>query len=98
MRAHPVFRREGNNLYIKQPVDLYTLLLGEVQVETFKGKLSLRIPAETPSGWSSGCRQQGMPVLRNPGQFGDLFVKVEPLLPQKLSDEEKRLFRQLRSA
>lgn len=96
VRAHPVFRREGNNLYIKQPVDLYTLLLGgEVQVETFKGKLSLRIPAETPSGREFRLRGQGMPVLRNPGQFGDLFVKVEPLLPQKLSDEEKRLFRQL---
>jgi curved DNA-binding protein len=93
---HSRFRREGNNLHLSLPVDLYTLVLGgEVTVETLKGKLSLKIPPQTPNGREFRLRGQGMPQLKNAGQFGDLYVRVEVLLPQNLSDEEKSLFEQL---
>jgi curved DNA-binding protein len=93
---HPTFRREGNDLHMRLPVDLYTLVLGgEVTVQTLKGRVALRIPPETKAGQTLRLRGQGMPLLRDPSQYGDLYVEIEPLIPQGLSAEEKALFGQL---
>ncbi|MBN1485018.1 MAG: J domain-containing protein [Chloroflexia bacterium] len=95
--THPRFERSGDDLHVQVPVDLYTLLLGgEAHVPTLKGKeLRLRIPAETQNGRIFVLRGQGMPRLKNPQQHGDLYVKVEAQLPERLSREEKRLFQEL---
>jgi len=93
---HPTFRREGNDLHMRLPVDLYALVLGgEVTVQTLKGRVSLKIPPETKSGQIFRLRGQGMPLLRDNSQYGDLYVEIEALLPQGLSAAEKDLFRQL---
>jgi curved DNA-binding protein len=93
---HPTFRREGNDLHRELGVDLYMLLLGgEVAVPTLKGRVALRIPPETAAGRVFRLRNQGMPTLRNPQQSGDLFVTVQPVLPQGLSEKETKLFREL---
>jgi curved DNA-binding protein len=93
---HERYQREGNDLRVTQPVDLYTLLLGgEVTVETFRGRVSLTIPPETRAGQSFRLRGRGMPVLRREGEFGDLIVEVMPALPRDLSDREKELLREL---
>lgn len=96
VQPHPRFRREGNNLHITLPVDLYTMVLGgEVILTTLKGRVSLRIPAESKSGRVFRLRGQGMPLLKDPSTFGDLYVEVRPRLPDSLSDKEKALFREL---
>ena len=93
---HERYQREGNDLRVVQPVDLYSLLLGgEVTVETFKGRVSLTIPPETRAGQSFRLRGRGMPVLRREGEYGDLIVEVMPALPRDLSDREKELLREL---
>ena len=43
-------------------------------------------------------RGLGMPNLRNPDNRGDLYAVVSVEIPQDLSEEEKRLFRQLKQA
>lgn len=92
----PRFRREGRDLYLPVPVDLYTLVLGgEVEVDTLKGRILLKIPAETRGDRVFRVRGQGMPALRNKGQRGDLYVEIKPVIPQGLSEEEQELFRQL---
>jgi curved DNA-binding protein len=89
-------RREGDDLHTRLSVPLYTLILGgDVDVPTLKGRLSLKIPAETKAGRVFRLRGQGMPLLREPDQYGDLYVEVEPLIPQKLTAKEKELFEQL---
>ncbi len=93
---HPVYRREGVDLHMTHPVDLYTMVLGgEATVPTLKGRVSLRIPPETKAGRVFRLRGQGMPHLKNPSQFGDLYVEVQPTIPERLSEREKDLFRQL---
>ncbi|MBC7316424.1 MAG: hypothetical protein H5T70_08410 [Chloroflexi bacterium] len=96
VREHPNIERRGDDLYLKQPVDLYTLILGgEVRVETFKGPVSLRIPPETPAGRTFRLRGRGMPLLKDPSRYGDLYVEVQPVIPQNLSAKEKELFQTL---
>jgi curved DNA-binding protein len=93
---HQVFERKGDDLTCAVPVGLYTALLGgEVKVPTLTGTVRLKIPPETQAGRSFRLRGQGMPSLRERKQRGDLFAKVEVVLPQQLSDREKELFREL---
>lgn len=93
---HQVFERKGDNLHCKVPVDLYVALLGgEVQVPTLKGPVQLKIPPETQAARAFRLRGLGMPHLRNPTQHGDLFARVNVILPQHLNAQEKALFQEL---
>ena len=96
VRDHPTFEREGDDLHMELPVDLYTLILGgEAIVDTMNGRVSLTIPPETKGGQTFRLSGKGMPNLRDPSQRGDLYVKVRAAVPQDLNSEEKELFRQL---
>jgi curved DNA-binding protein len=94
---HRRFDRQGDNLMIEVPVDLYTALLGgEADVPTLKGTtLKLKIPSETQNGSRFTLRGQGMPRLKSPQEHGDLTVTVNVRLPTEISDEERAMFLQL---
>ncbi len=96
VQSDPHFERDGDDLKTEAPVDLYTLLLGgEAMVKTLSGQVSMKVPPETQPGRIIRLRGQGMPQLRDHQQRGDLYVKVQAKLPQRLSHEEKKLFEQL---
>jgi curved DNA-binding protein len=95
VKPHPQFRREKDDLHLETPIDLYTAVLGgETGVKTLDGEVQLKIPAGTQSGQVFRLRGKGMPTLRGKG-YGDLYVKVVPQIPCKLSDQEKQLFQEL---
>jgi curved DNA-binding protein len=95
VKPHPTFERRGDDLYVGVSVPLTVAMLGgEVQVPTLKGKVALRIPAETQNGRTFRLAGQGMPNLGNKSS-GDLLAKVRVVLPDKLTAEEKELFRKL---
>ncbi len=97
VRPHPFFQRDGDDLRAELPVALHEALLGaEVTVPTLKGRVALRIPPETQNGRTIRLAAQGMPRPKERGGgFGDLYVTVKVVLPQKLSDEERELAREL---
>lgn len=93
---HPVFRREGDNLFCTAPVDLYTAILGgQATIDTLKGKIKITIPAETENGNVLRLKKMGMPVYNSPGQFGDLYATIQIVMPKKLSEKEIALFNEL---
>jgi curved DNA-binding protein len=95
--THPGFERKGDDLYTEANVDLYTAVLGgQVKVATLKGDVMLSIPAETQAGKTFRLTGRGMPLLKKPNQFGDLYAKVKIMIPTHISDEEKKLFEQLK--
>jgi molecular chaperone DnaJ len=95
VRPHAVFKRSGDDLNVEVGVPLTVAVLGgEVQVPTLKGKLALKVPPETQNGRIFRLTGQGMPRLGKSGH-GDLMAKVSVVLPTRLSDREKELFRQL---
>jgi len=93
---HKVFQRQGDDLITEIPVPLTVAVLGgEVQVPTLKGgKLALKIPPETQNGRIFRLGGQGMPHLGKSTR-GDLKAKVNIVLPTKLTEKERELFKQL---
>lgn len=95
VKPHRIFERRRDNLHEAVPVPLNVAMLGgEIQVPTLKGKLALKIPPETQNGRIFRLARQGMPRLGSSTR-GDLLVKVNIMLPTKLTAEEKELFQQL---
>ena len=91
------YNRQGDDLNISVPVDLFTMLLGgSIPVSTFDRTVKLNIPKGTTSGKQFRLRGLGMPNLKNPDQRGDLYATVQADMPQNLSDEETRLVEQWR--
>lgn len=94
---HPNFERKGDDLYTDLPITMYTALLGgSVQVSTMAGQLKLTIPEGTQNGKTLRLRGKGMPRYGKPDQYGDLYVKIDVMLPTNLTAEEKSLLQQLR--
>lgn len=90
------FQRNKDDLIAEVPVNyLDAVLGGEVEVPTMEGRIALKIPAGTQNGRSFRIPGKGMPK-RGSGEFGDLIAKVKVRLPEKVTDEHKKLFEQLR--
>lgn len=96
---NPRFERRGDDLHVKAPVDLYTMLLGgDVRVAAMGGRtITLKIPPGSQNGRVHRIAGQGMPVLRAPETRGDLYVTLEVQLPTQLTARERELFEQLRT-
>jgi curved DNA-binding protein len=94
---HERFLRDGDNLSLNFPVDLFTLLLGgKVTVAGLDRSVKLDIPPETANGRVFRLKGLGMPHLKKQEQRGDLYVKVEAMLPEHLSEQERELVQQWR--
>ncbi len=90
------FTRDGDDLRVDVPVDLYTTVLGgEVRVPTLSGDVVLTIPPETQSGKTFRLSGRGMPKLRTPDTHGDLLARISVRVPTHLSDRERELFHEL---
>lgn len=92
----PVFKRDGNDLYMTVDLDLYTAVLGgDITVDTLDGKVKLKVKPETQNGTKTRLKGKGFPVYKKEGQFGDLFVTYQVKIPTNLTDKQKELFKQL---
>ncbi len=92
---HPDFRRKGQNLYVKQDIDLYTAVLGgSAEVKTPYGRINVKIPQGAQNGQKLRIRGKGMPVYKL-DRKGDLYVELHVIIPTNLSEKEKSLFREL---
>ena len=96
VKPHSVFKRDGNDLRIEVPVSFPQLALGgEIVVPTIDGsKMTINIPRGTQTGKEFRQRGKGMPILRGFAR-GDMIVTVRVVTPQKLSDREEELLREL---
>lgn len=96
IEADPVFRRDGNDLYTQVDLDLYTAVLGgEVMLDTFSGKVKLKVNPETQNGIKIRLKGKGFPLYKQDGQFGDLYVTYQVRIPTGLTQQEKDLFTRL---
>jgi curved DNA-binding protein len=93
MAGHPEFRVEGPNLSYDLDLAPWEAVLGaSVSVPTLEGKVSIRIPPGTQSGQRLRVRGRG---LGKEGARGDLFVVARIQVPEKISDDERKLWEQI---
>ncbi len=93
---HTNFKRDKDDLFTIFNLDLYKAMLGgEVTVDTFSGKVKLKIKPETQNGTKVKLKGKGFPVYKKEGQFGDLYIAFNIKTPTNLSEKEKELFEEL---
>ena len=93
---HSKFKRDHNDLYTTVNINLNRAMLGgEVIVDTFDGKVKLKVKPETQSGTKVKLKGKGFPIYKKEGHFGDLYITYMVELPTNLSDKEKELFKEL---
>lgn len=94
---HARIERREDDLYADVQVDLYTALLGGVaRVETLGGGVLLTIPPGTQPDQTFRLAGRGMPLLRQPKTFGNFYARVKVKLPDRLTEEQKKLVEDLR--
>ena len=85
-------------MYASVDLDLYTAVLGgEITIDTFNGKVKLKISPETPNNTKVKLKGKGFPVYKKANQFGDLIITYHLKIPTKLNDKEKELFAELQN-
>lgn len=90
---HEVFRREGNDIWLDQPVSFPQATLGAaITVPTLHGDEELEIPAGTQPGTVLTLEGKGTADVHG-GRPGDQHVKVVLQVPRKLSKEQEDLLR-----
>ena len=94
---HAVFERVDDNLTVNVKIPVTTAVLGgTAMVPTLKGThLELKIPAETQNGKVFKLAGQGMSIL-NSSSYGDLYAKIDVMIPTNISGKERKLFEELR--
>ncbi|MGH9324128.1 MAG: DnaJ C-terminal domain-containing protein, partial [Vicinamibacteria bacterium] len=95
VEPHPLYRREGDDLYIDVPVTFAEAALGaEIEVPTLSGRARIRIPAGSQTGRLMRLKGKGMPK-RKAEEHGDLFAKLSIVVPKELNSRELELVKEL---
>ncbi|MDD3288631.1 MAG: molecular chaperone DnaJ [Alphaproteobacteria bacterium] len=92
---HPLFKREGANLYCRVPIPMTLAALGgEIKVPTIEDDMiDLKIDSGTQSGHQSRVRNKGMSVLRSASR-GDLYVELVVETPVRMNKKQKELLQE----
>ena len=95
VREHPIFQRDGVNLFCRIPISLGTAALGgEVEVPTIDGgKSRVKVPPGSQTGKQMRLRAKGMPALRG-GGAGDMLIELAVETPVNLTARQKELLRE----
>ncbi len=93
---HPIFRREGDDIYLSVPVAVTEAVLGaKIEVPTIDGRALLKIPPGTQPGQKLRLRDKGVPSATQDGARGDEIVEIMVKIPMPRDERTKELLREL---
>ena len=94
VRDHPIFTRDGKDLYCEVPIGFADAALGgDLEVPTLDGRVKLKIPPETQTAKLFRLRGKGVTPVRG-GSPGDLICRVMVETPVNLTRAQKDLLKQ----
>jgi len=97
VQPHPVFKREGNDIWVTQLIDYPTAVLGGVvEVPTISGPVKLKIRPGTSSGTLIRLRGKGVVAPGVFGSKGDEYVQIQIAVPQKVTRQQKELLKRFK--
>ena len=95
IKPNPVFKREGNNVYVDVPITFVQAALGcEIEIPTIDGSVTQRFPEGTQYGTKFRLKGRGIPSIRG-GARGDQYVRVIVEVPKNLTPRQRELMEQL---
>jgi len=98
VRQHPIFERDGKNLYCEVPITFVAAALGgELEVPTLDGRVKLKIPAETQTGKLFRLRGKGVKPVRG-GVVGDLLCRAVVETPVNLNKKQRELLKEFQES
>ncbi len=90
-----IYKIVGDDINVKLYLTPWDAALGsKVAVDGIDGQLSIIVPKGTQNGDKLSIPNKG--YYKNNNERGNLVVSTEIIIPKKLSDEEKRLFTELK--
>src|SRR5271165_5161005 len=93
---HPIFHRDGDDIYLTVPVSATEAALGaKIEVPTIDGRALLKIPPGTQSGQKLRLREKGVPSATKEGVRGDEIVEITVTVPMPRDERTKELLREL---
>src|SRR5712671_2879800 len=93
---HPVFRREGDDIYVTVPVAAWESALGaKIEVPTIDGRSQLKIPPGTQSGQKLRLREKGVPSATREDKRGDEIVEIKIVVPEAHDMKARELWQEL---
>ena len=93
--THSVFKRQGHDLIMNLNLKLSDALLGtKYPVQTLDGDIEVTIPEGVSMNEILRVRGKGVPISKN--KRGDLLIKLNIKLPEKLSRKSREIIEQLK--
>ena len=95
VRRHPIFERDGNDIYLDMLITIVDAILGaKIDVPTLYGTVKVSVPAGSDSGDKLRIKGKGISDVNN-GRKGDMYIILNVITPKKLSRDQKKLFESL---
>jgi len=95
VRPHPLFKREGYNIFCEVPITYVQAALGdELTVPTIDGKVKYKIPEGTQPSTTFRLKGKGVKQL-NGSARGDQYVTVTVEVPKNLTKKQKEILKDL---
>ena len=99
VQSHPVFARDGNDIYIEKSISFTQAVLGtSIDVSTLDGTIKrIKIPAGTQNNTKIRMKGYGVPAMKGSGTAtkGDQYVKITIAVPRKITDKQLQLIKKL---
>ncbi|MGB5278661.1 MAG: J domain-containing protein [Gammaproteobacteria bacterium] len=90
------FERHGADLWRVEHIEIPDAVLGtKIQIPTLDGQVEVKIPAGSQPDEVLRLKGKGLPVFGAPMR-GNLNIRLQVHIPEKLSADEKELYKQLR--
>ena len=95
VQPHPLFSRQGDDIYLEQRIKLSQALLGAtLQIPTPAGEKKLKIAPLSSFPAKIRVKGSGMPRLKGAG-CGDLYLTLKLKLPGSLTGRQRELVEEL---
>jgi molecular chaperone DnaJ len=97
--SHPLFERDGANIYCQVPIPMTTAALGgSVEVPSIDGgRAKVTIPAGAQTGHRLRMRGKGMSVLNSKNR-GDMIIDVRVETPVNLTKDQRAKLKEFRDS
>ena len=97
-KEHPQFKRNGNDLILKQEISLKQALLSSfvLKIKTLDDRrLHLPINNIISPGYVHRVKNEGMPISKTNGaQKGDLLIQFDIIFPSQLTQKQQSMIKQ----